>query len=228
MFPFLFCLFHSRAQISHLWAHSCHDRLQVEGMWLSSHARPKFLVSKTEVWLPQLSRMFSWVRREASLTIGKQEPREERYEPSTANWTLGITASAFGPSSITTTTNPNCASDTSSWIFGNTNWGCSSPPAILAKPLYPWWTCLNNLIYLKMAWLLLLIPGTGEQHNPLCCRLSTAQPGSPLISMKDSNRASAVEGAACKWLMHVMKKYTCIYCLKQPESLMLTFSIQFH
>lgn len=48
-----------------------------------------------------------------------------------------------------------------------------------------------------------------RQNNPL----STAQPGILLISMEDSNRASAVEGAAHKWLMHAKKNYTYIYCL---------------
>lgn len=65
-------------------------------MWLS-HTCPKFLVSKTKVWPPQILLMFSWMRRQASLTTGKWELREEYYTTSTASWTLGITTSAFLP-----------------------------------------------------------------------------------------------------------------------------------
>lgn len=73
-----------------------------------------------------------WEGKRVSPLANRSPERKECYEPSTAT-RLSITASAFAPSSITTTMNPNYDSDTSSWIVGNINWGCSSPPAILAS-----------------------------------------------------------------------------------------------
>lgn len=64
-----------------------------------------------------------------------------------------------------------------------------------------------------MACLLLMIAGAGEQNKPVCCWLATEQPGSPAISIKASNRASAMEGAAHEWLMHTAKKSIRICCL---------------
>lgn len=116
------------------------------GLWLS-HEQPKFLVSKTVIWLPQLSQVFSWLKRQASLTIGKWEPREECDKSSIDKWTFGITPSAFWTKHCHNHHKPTkCTSDINSWMLGNINWGCFLLPTIWAKTLYPWWTfVLTNL-----------------------------------------------------------------------------------